>query len=196
MPPRSRRNRGLDILDDVVETAVDSLIDRVGDKWEQIRDRSRQALPEEYTRQTFVCAACRKPFSIGEMEQVHPSNGFGTCKGCFGFLWEAGREKVKALAKRAAQKTVSGAAQPPPSQGQPQPRSTPAGDPPWKVLGVDPNASIDDIKKAYRKLAMEWHPDRLDASATHTEKQHAHEMFQRIQRAYSVMMKVRQPPES
>jgi len=30
----------------------------------------------------------------------------------------------------------------------------------YKILGVDQGASLEDIKKAYKKLAMEHHPDK------------------------------------
>ena len=31
----------------------------------------------------------------------------------------------------------------------------------YKALEVDRNASEDEIRKAYKKLALKWHPDKL-----------------------------------
>lgn len=50
----------------------------------------------------------------------------------------------------------------------------------YSILGVDKNASADDIKKAYRNLAKKWHPDvNHEANAT--------EMFEKITKAYEVL---------
>ena len=50
----------------------------------------------------------------------------------------------------------------------------------YVLLGVARDASDDDIKKAYRKLAMEYHPDRNAA-------QEAEEKFKEITEAYDVL---------
>jgi len=52
----------------------------------------------------------------------------------------------------------------------------------YKVLGVDRNASLEDIKKAYRKLALKWHPDR-----NLKNKEEAENKFKDIGEAYSVL---------
>ncbi len=51
----------------------------------------------------------------------------------------------------------------------------------YKVLGVDKGASSADIKKAYRKLAMKYHPDHAK------NDKDAEEKFKKISEAYAVL---------
>ncbi len=51
----------------------------------------------------------------------------------------------------------------------------------YKMLGLDKKATQDDIKKAYRKLAMKWHPDR------NPNNKAAEEKFKKISEAYAVL---------
>ena len=51
----------------------------------------------------------------------------------------------------------------------------------YKVLGVEKNASAEDIKKSYRKLAMKYHPDR------NPDNKEAEEKFRQVAEAYEVL---------
>lgn len=51
----------------------------------------------------------------------------------------------------------------------------------YKILGVDKNASQDEIKKAYRKLAVKYHPDR------NPDDKEAENKFKDISEAYEVL---------
>ncbi|MBO7230233.1 MAG: molecular chaperone DnaJ [Bacteroidaceae bacterium] len=51
----------------------------------------------------------------------------------------------------------------------------------YEVLGVDKNASANDIKKAYRKLAIQYHPDKNPGD------KEAEEKFKEAAEAYSVL---------
>ncbi len=54
-------------------------------------------------------------------------------------------------------------------------------DDPYKVLGVSPNASQDEIKKAYRQMAKKYHPD------LHPDDPHANERMNEINEAYDML---------
>ncbi|EXI81792.1 MAG: Heat shock protein J [Candidatus Accumulibacter appositus] len=52
---------------------------------------------------------------------------------------------------------------------------------PFAVLGVSPEASAADVKRAYRRLAMHWHPDRNPAAVAEAE-------FKRVNAAYELFL--------
>jgi len=56
----------------------------------------------------------------------------------------------------------------------------------YEVLGIQKSATEDEIKQAYRKAALKWHPDRW-VSGTEEEKKTAEEKFKEASEAYSVL---------
>ena len=51
----------------------------------------------------------------------------------------------------------------------------------YKILGVERNASKEEIRKAYRRLAKEWHPDR------HKGSREAEARFKDLSEAYAIL---------
>ena len=56
----------------------------------------------------------------------------------------------------------------------------------YSILGVDKNASEDEIKKAFRKLSLKWHPDK-HVNDSEADKKAAEEKFKDIAEAYGVL---------
>lgn len=52
----------------------------------------------------------------------------------------------------------------------------------YATLGVQPNATLDEIKRAYRRAAMKWHPDRNPG-----REAEAYAAFQEIREAYAIL---------
>ena len=53
----------------------------------------------------------------------------------------------------------------------------------YEILGVNRSGSLDEIKKSYRNLALQYHPDRVP----HEKKKEAEEKFKEISEAYAVL---------
>jgi hypothetical protein len=60
--------------------------------------------------------------------------------------------------------------------------STPESDDLYARLGVESDVSVEALKKAYRKAALQWHPDK-----NADNKEHAEAMFRNIAEAYDVL---------
>ncbi|CAF93917.1 unnamed protein product [Tetraodon nigroviridis] len=68
-----------------------------------------------------------------------------------------------------------------PNATRPQRKMSTAGESVYKVLGLEKGASAEDIKKAYRKLALKYHPDK------NPDNPEAAEKFKEINNANSIL---------
>jgi DnaJ like chaperone protein len=57
-------------------------------------------------------------------------------------------------------------------------------------LGIEPTATNDELKKAYRRMAMKYHPDKV-ANAGEEIRQQATEKFRGINEAYEYIKQQR-----
>ncbi len=60
----------------------------------------------------------------------------------------------------------------------------------YKILEIDPGASDEEIKKAYRKMAMKYHPDKVSYLGEDIQNS-ANEKFQKVNEAYENIRKER-----
>ena len=60
----------------------------------------------------------------------------------------------------------------------------------YKILEIEPEATTEEIKKAYRKVAIKFHPDKVDSLGEDVQKA-AKEKFQKVLEAYENIKKQR-----
>ena len=60
----------------------------------------------------------------------------------------------------------------------------------YKILEIDPTATDEEVKKAYRRMAMKYHPDKVSHLGEDFKKV-AHEKFRKVQDAYEKIKKER-----
>jgi len=63
-------------------------------------------------------------------------------------------------------------------------------DDPYSILGVRPDASLDEVKKAYRELANKYHPDKVNHLGEEF-KTMAEKRFKEIQAAYETLKEIK-----
>ena len=72
------------------------------------------------------------------------------------------------------------------SDGSRSSRTTSYDKDPYRVLGIDSSATDEEVKKAYRKMAMKYHPDRV-AGMSEEMQRNAAEQMKEINQAYEVI---------
>ena len=66
----------------------------------------------------------------------------------------------------------------------------PSNDSNYKILEISPNATNDEVKKAYRKMAVKYHPDKVATLGEDVQKA-AEEKFKAVNQAYEAICKER-----
>lgn len=173
-----------DLIDDFVEVTVDSIADRARDAFAARATKVRD-LPGS---QTFKCVGCGSDVMGSQVQFMRPAEGMCICSSCFAFMFAAGVEKFRFLAKRAAAKVLEEKKkklESPRADHTPPPIASP-----WDVLGVQQEASVEEIGKAYRKIVMQWHPDRLPLE----NRPEGQRRIDEATKARNAMLSVRQAP--
>jgi DnaJ like chaperone protein len=60
----------------------------------------------------------------------------------------------------------------------------------YKILEIEPNATNEEVKKAYKKMAVKYHPDKVSHLGEDVRKA-AEEKFQNLNAAYNEIKKQR-----
>ena len=63
----------------------------------------------------------------------------------------------------------------------------------YKILEIEKSATDDEVKKAYRKMAKKYHPDRV-VTQNEAIRKGAEEKFKEVQKAYEIIQKERGIP--
>jgi DnaJ-domain-containing protein 1 len=99
---------------------------------------------------------------------------------------DAEREQAEDPSTRAAEQ---GPVRPPKgSTSSPPPQGTLAVGDPWLVLGIKPGASVEEIRAAYKRRCLEYHPDRVQHLGERLRAVAEDEM-RRINAAYSTLVR-------
>lgn len=212
-----------DVVGRVVDIGIEAMLGKVDNFVQQLQSNqvasnqaAMEAIPTALRRSSYKCACCHKDFPFNDVAVINDKlamlsttgDGFATCKPCYKLIWNAGNEKVTIMregfgtALKALYDQARAAAASKQEQSAQRPPAEPPGQKPWETLGVDVDATIDEVKKAYRKQAATWHPDKFaagpqnetpaEAAIRERNGAQARARFDQIQRAYNVMMKVRQ----